>query len=112
MRVDHRIHRKSSRKTGRSVQRAEARWPRHGENIHEYPTSANIHWWNQSQNGRALDVLVSLHVREDMKTTAIYMGSAVGRQQDTVDARAKANIPVKDADEQQLRRWMESQAPT
>ena len=47
-----------------------------------------------------------------MKTTTTYMGSAAGRQLDTVDASAKDSIPVKDADEQQLRRWMESQAPS
>ena len=70
------------------------------------------HWWNQNQNGRALGVLDSLRVREAMKTITTYMGSAAGRQLDTVDASAKDSIPVKDADEQQLRRWMESQAPS
>ena len=110
--MDRRIHRKHSRRTGLSAQRVEATWPRHGENIHEYPTSANGLWWNQSQNGHALDVLVNLHVQEDMKTTTMYTGSVAGRQQDTADANAKANPPVKDADEQLHRRWMESPAPS
>ena len=74
--------------------------------------NVNGHWWNQNQNGRALGVLDSLRVREDMKTTTMYMGSAAGRQLDTVDASAKDSIPVRDADEQQLRRLMEYQAPS
>ena len=112
LRVDRRIHRKSRLRTGRSVQGVEAIWPRHGESIHEYLTSVGGRWWNQNQNGHALGVLASLHVREDMKTTTMYMGSAVGRQLDTVDASAKDSIPVRDADEQQLRRLMEYQAPS
>ena len=42
----------------------------------------------------------------------MYTVNADGHLRDTVDANAKAIIPVKDADEQQLRRWMESQAPS
>ena len=112
LRVDHRIHRKSSQKTGPSVQRVEAIWPRHGESIRGYPTSANGRWWNQSLNGHALGVLASRHVREDMKTTTMSMESVAGRQLDTVDASAKDSIPERDADEQQLRRLMEYQAPS
>ena len=112
LRVDRKIHRKNRLRTGRSVQRVEAIWPRHGASIHECPTSVNGHWWNQNQNGRALGVLDSLRVREAMKTITTYMGNVAGRQLDTVDASAKDSIPVKDADEQQLRRWMESQAPS
>ena len=112
LRVDHRIHRKSKLRTGRSVQGVEAIWPRHGENIHEYLTSVGGRWWNQSLNGHALGVLASLHVREDMKTTTMFMESVAGRQLDTVDASAKDSIPERDADEQQLRRLMEYQAPS
>ena len=72
--------------------------------------SVSGHWWNQNQNRRALGVLDSLRVREAMKTITTYMGNVAGRQLDTVDASAKDSIPAKDADEQQLRRWMESQA--
>ena len=45
-----------------------------------------------------------------MKTITTYLGNVAGQQLDTVDASAKDSIPVKDADEQQLRRWTESQA--
>ena len=112
LRVEHKIHRKNRPRTGRSVQRVEATWPRHGENIHEYPTSASGLWWNQSQNGHALDVLVNLLAPEDTKTTQTYTGSVAGRQQVTADAHAKASTPVKDADKQLHRRWMESPAPS
>ena len=87
-------------------------WPRHGESIREYPTSVSGHWWNQNQNGHALDVLVNLRVLEDMRTTTIGQASAGGHPRDTVGAPAKASTRVKRADRQQPRRWMESLAPS
>ena len=110
LRVDHKIHRKNRLRTGRSVRRVEATWPRHGASIHECPMNVNGHWWNQNQNGRALGALDGLRVREAMKTITTSLGNVAGQQLDIVDASAKDNIPVKHADEQQLRRWTESQA--
>ena len=55
-------------------------------------------------------MLANLHVLEDMRTTTMYTVNADGHLRDTVDANAKASTPRKDADEQQLRRWTESQA--
>ena len=49
-------------------------------------------------------MLANLRVLEDMRTTTMYTVNADGHLRDTVDANAKASIPVKDADEQQLRR--------
>ena len=72
--------------------------------------NVNGHWWNQNQNGRALGVLDGLRVREAMKTITTSLGNVAGQQLDIVDASAKDSIPVKDADEQQLRQWTESQA--
>ena len=72
--------------------------------------NVNGHWWNQNPNGRALGALDGLRVREAMKTITTSLGNVAGQQLDIVDASAKDNIPVKDADEQQLRRWTESQA--
>ena len=63
--------------------------------------SAVFHWWNQNQNGRAVDVLASLRVLEDMKTTTTGQENVVGRPQGTVVAHAGANTPARRADPRQ-----------
>ena len=69
--------------------------------------SAVFHWWNQSQNGRAVDVHASLRVLEDMKTTTTGRENVVGRPQGTVVASAGADTPAKRAALRRLRQWTE-----
>ena len=105
--MDRRIHHKQARRIGPSVLDVEATWPRPDENIHECPTSVSIHWSSPSRNGHVRDALDSLRALEDMKIIMIGRVNAGGHPQDTVVFHGKANIRVKDADEQQPRRWME-----
>ena len=105
--MDRRIHHKQARRIGPSVQDVEATWPRADENIHECPTSASIHWSSPSRNGHVKDAFDGLRALEDMKIIMIGRVNAGGHPQDTVVFHGKANIRVKDADEQRLRRWTE-----
>ena len=107
MPVDRRIHHKKARRTGPSVLDVEAIWPRLDENIRECRTNVSFHWSSPSRNGHVRDALDSLRALEDMKIIMIGRVNAGGHPQDTVVFHGKANIRVKDADEQRLRRWTE-----